>query len=158
VGSHLQNTDTVTSSRRWYYFVSRLASYPRDSLIVAVLANTGGNDLSAIERAITRAVLRLPDPAPLALPVSAEDQRRFLGTYEDTEHGLVAEVFGERGGLVGKLWQLGPTALNYQGGGVFALAIDHDFGVAFRGDGDLAAFMDVTDGVQETSLRRRNPN
>jgi D-alanyl-D-alanine carboxypeptidase len=136
-------------------FVSRLVSYTRDSVTVAVLANTGGADLTAIERAIARAVIGLPDPAPLALSVSAEEQRRFVGTYEDSVHGLVAVVRADGAALVGTLWQLGTTALRHQGGGVFVLASDHDFRVSFRGGDAVAEWMDVTDGVQGTALKRR---
>jgi D-alanyl-D-alanine carboxypeptidase len=135
-------------------FATRLASYPRDRLHVAILANTGGANVTPIERAVTRHALGLPDPAPRALAVSEADAKRFVGRYEDTEHGLVATVRAENGVLIGRLWQMGTTTLRSQGNGVFALEIDHDFRVTFRGNGTMADRMDVTDGVQGTTLRR----
>jgi CubicO group peptidase (beta-lactamase class C family) len=52
-------------------FRSRVASYPRDGLTVAVLANTGATTITALERAVMRTSLGLRDPAPLMLPVSS---------------------------------------------------------------------------------------
>jgi D-alanyl-D-alanine carboxypeptidase len=133
-------------------FASRLASYPRDQLTVAVLANTGGANVTPIEHAIARAALGVPDPAPLDLTVSATDGARYVGTYRDDEHGLVATVRYERGRIIARLWQMGTTALLHQGSGVFALAIDHDFCVSFRNMSSGKTAMDVTDGVQGTTL------
>ena len=135
-------------------FATRLATYPDDRLSVVVLANTGGSNVAPIERAVARAALGIPDPAPRDLAVSGLEAERFVGTYRDDEHGLVATVRYDGGRLVARLWQLGTTALLHQGDGVFALAIDHDFRVMFRGGDSRSAQMDVTDGVQGTTLAR----
>jgi D-alanyl-D-alanine carboxypeptidase len=136
-------------------FATRLASYPRDGLTVVVLASTGGASVTPIERAVTRAALGIPDPAPRSLPVVSSDAARFIGTFEDPEHGLHATIGFERGVLVGNLWQMGRSVLRHQGDGVFAIETDHDFRITFRGDGPTADRMEVTDGVQGTTLRRR---
>jgi D-alanyl-D-alanine carboxypeptidase len=136
-------------------FATRLASYPADSVSVVILANTGGANVTPIERAIARVALGLPDPAPLALPVSRADLTRYAGTYEDREHGLVATITPNGTQLTGTMWQMGRTGLRHQGNGVFALDIDHDFRVTFRGGGAVADRMEVTDGVQGTTLVRR---
>jgi D-alanyl-D-alanine carboxypeptidase len=136
-------------------FSTRLASYPSDSVSVVVLANTGGANVTPIERAVARVALRLPDPAPLSLPVSPADVARYSGTYEDREHGLVARIGAIDSRFMGVFWQMGRTGLRHQGNGVFALEIDHDFRVTFRGDGDIADRIEVTDGVQGTTLVRR---
>jgi D-alanyl-D-alanine carboxypeptidase len=136
-------------------FSTRLARYAADSVSIVVLANTGGVNVTPIERAVARLALGLPDPAPLSLPISPADVARFTGTYEDREHGLVARIGIVDSQFVGYLWQMGRTGLRYQGNGVFALDVDHDFRITFRGDGAIADRMEVTDGVQGTTLVRR---
>jgi D-alanyl-D-alanine carboxypeptidase len=68
-------------------FSTRLASYPRDSLTVVVLASTGGANVAPMERATTRTIRGLPDPAPRSLAVSAADAARYVSTYADRAHG-----------------------------------------------------------------------
>lgn len=63
-------------------FLSQLAWYPDDDLIVAVLANSGSAEPGPLQARIARAVLGVPEPdyAPVAL--EQDELERYAGIYD----------------------------------------------------------------------------
>jgi hypothetical protein len=76
-----------------------LADYPDDGVTVAVLVNTDGaaEDALTIEGQIARVLFAPEDPAPSALPLTAEEIRLFSGSYQDGSD--VVRVYGNDGEL-----------------------------------------------------------
>lgn len=63
-------------------FMGMLAYYPDEDLAIAVLTNRGGLTADAIEKAIARKLLGLPQPAFEDLPLGAAEASAYEGTYD----------------------------------------------------------------------------
>lgn len=106
-------------------FMGMLAHYPDDDLVIAVLTNRGGLSADAIEKAIARRVLGLPEPDLRGLPLSAGESQRYVGSYD---LGAFPVRIVER---EGRLWieapPPAPTApLLYRGGERFLSETEPD--------------------------------
>ncbi|MBK6843965.1 MAG: beta-lactamase family protein [Gemmatimonadetes bacterium] len=98
-------------------FRSQLASYPNDSLIIAVLVN-GDSDLpDRFEKMIARWALGVPEPVVKDLAVPAELIARVTGSYAG-EAGPV-RIVAKEGKLFAELEET--RQLRYQGNGVFIM-------------------------------------
>src|SRR5208282_4971474 len=120
-----------------------LYDFPEDGLTIVVLTNTEGQNAYAISRALARAVLGLPQlPAtpPAAertladKPVSAEELKKFAGTYvlkldrltpglhdSFAQYRRTFRVFDENGRLMIQALGEGPERLFKQEDGSFAM-------------------------------------
>ena len=86
--------DSLGSHRRIHHgggingFISELAYYPDDSLVVVVLSNTAPAPSEQIAENIARAAFGMPfagpPEAPADLPISAEEISRLVGNYRVT--------------------------------------------------------------------------
>jgi hypothetical protein len=109
-------------------FAAQLDYYPDDTLIVAVLGNASAAPSSDIARAIARAILGVvapPPQAPKDIALSANDRRKYVGTYRlvqqdgSTRNVAITEE-GEQ--VFAQLGAAGRTRLTYQGDNVFLTA------------------------------------
>ncbi|HEX4458790.1 MAG TPA: serine hydrolase domain-containing protein [Polyangia bacterium] len=75
-------------------FVSALASYPDDDLVIAVLVNTEGDFADALSESIARVALNVPRVAPARTPLAAGEGAALAGRYEVSAANvtLVVEV------------------------------------------------------------------
>ncbi len=120
-------------------FSAAAAYYPNDDLSIAVLTNLAGVPADAIEHAIARAVLGLPPPRLVDLPVPEAVRERILGAWEVGIPGLRIEI-GERGRRLHAMmpppaWR---SQLRYQGQGRFASVTAPDAQYMLLADGDEA--------------------
>ena len=106
---------------------SEVTAFPRDSLLVVVLANMGGANLDELARAARRTVLGIPQPAILDLPFAKEQFAALLGTYpnEDDPSRRVTVYEAQ-----GQLYALGARLLS-QGDGTFVPDDARDLRVEF---------------------------
>jgi D-alanyl-D-alanine carboxypeptidase len=77
-------------------FAADLRHYPDDSLVIAVLSNTGSAPSGQVGAAIARVVLGVPAPAPVPpkdLAMTAADRAPFVGNY------LLTQTDGSRSSL-----------------------------------------------------------
>lgn len=105
---------------------AQAAYYPDSELTIVVMANRFAFPES-IERKLVRRLLRLPEPSAEEAVLSAEDRRRFAGSFDVGVHGWHPRI-EERDG---QLWFAlpGPPIafpLTYLGDGVFRSAEDPD--------------------------------
>jgi CubicO group peptidase (beta-lactamase class C family) len=106
-------------------FNSIAAYYPDAALTVVVLVNRRHGNSESIERQVARRLLGLSDPVLHEQTVSAEERRRFAGTYDI---GAFDVNVVDRDG---RLWFEAPccfpnTALLYLGAGEFASEVEAD--------------------------------
>lgn len=121
-------------------FNSYLASYPDDSLIVAVVVNVESGEADRIGRKVSQWALGIPDEVVKDLSVPEAELARVAGHYAQGETKL--EIRAESGRLMG--YGLGkPTRVLFQGGGEFRLESSPDFRVRFPGAGPRAEAMTV---------------
>ena len=122
-------------------FRSQMASYPDDSLIVTVLANTETDLPDKLEKTISRWALGIPIIPPKNLAITSSDIERLSGRYATTAAGV--RVWGESGRLVMALpGRTGP--LLAQGDDRFVLESDPDFQLRFVGGGAHPEHVEVT--------------
>ena len=109
-------------------FTSQLTYVPQDSLVVAVLGNTGSEAPGVVASAIVRTLLGLPTAAPSPpkdLPLTADERARYVGTYDQTRPDGTKRrirIFEDNGQL---MYQVDPTRtvrLLSQGSHLFAIA------------------------------------
>jgi CubicO group peptidase (beta-lactamase class C family) len=115
-------------------FSATAAYYPEAALTVVVLVNRGDVRTESIERRIARRLLSLPEPALREQALSAEERRRYVGTYDI---GVFDIQVSER---AGQLWlempRPGPTTpLMYIGDHEFVGTVDPEaYRLTFGGD------------------------
>ena len=63
-------------------FLSQLAWYPDDDLIVAVLANSGSAEPGPLQARIARAVLGVPEPDHAPVALEQDELERYAGIYD----------------------------------------------------------------------------
>ena len=122
-------------------FNAQLASYPDDSLIVAVLVNVESGEADRLERKVSRWALGIPDEVVKDLAVTEEEIARVVGKYAQGETTIEVRVEG------GHLVAVGldkPTKLLHQGGGEFRLESNPELRAKFTGEGAKADAMVVT--------------
>ncbi len=122
-------------------FNAYLASYPDDSLIVAVLVNVEAGEADKMGLKVSRWALGIRDAVVKDLPVAAEEAARVVGHYAQGDTRLEVRIDG------GHLMAVGlekPTRLLHQGGGVYRLESNPDFQISFIGSGPTADAMAVT--------------
>ena len=116
-------------------FNAQMASYPDDSLIVAVLVNVESGEADKFERKVSRWALGIPDEVVKDLPVADADAARLVGKYAQGETQV--ELRLDAGHLV--LLGIGaPTRLLHQGGGQFRIESNPELQVTFPGTGAKA--------------------
>lgn len=132
-------------------FNAYLASYPDDSLIVAVLVNVEAGEADEMGRKVSQLALGIKDAVAKDLPVSADEATRIVGHYAQGDTKL--EVRLEGGHLIavglGK-----PTRLLHQGGGMYRFESNPDLQVSFTGNGPKAEAVAVTTPGGSLSLAR----
>lgn len=102
-------------------YSAQLAYYPDDDLAIAVLTNRAGVAVAAIEAAIARAVLGLPQPGMLDLAVPPEIRKRALGRWDIGIGEFPVRIVADGDRLRLEMPPPGVTdSLAYQGDGVFA--------------------------------------
>ncbi len=116
-------------------FNAYLASYPDDSLIVAVLVNVESGEADRMGRKVSQLALGIKDEVMKDLPVAAEEAARLLGHYAQGDTKL--EVRMDGGHLVVAGLEK-PTRLLHQGGGVYRLESNPDLRISFTGTGPHA--------------------
>jgi D-alanyl-D-alanine carboxypeptidase len=139
-------------------FSATAAYYPDAEMTVVVLANRGDVRTESIERPIARRLLDLPEPVYREQPLSAEQRRRYIGSYDI---GVFDVQVVERDG---RLWiempRPGPTtALTYLGEEEFAGDADPDaYRVTFVGNSGTAETLRLLmGGMHWYGYRSREP-
>jgi D-alanyl-D-alanine carboxypeptidase len=135
-------------------FGSRLASYPRDSLVIVVLANTTAFVGAPLERRIAAFALGLPNPAPHDLPVSPADAARVVGRFRARIFGFTVTVRGSAEGLTGEVPGLGRFRLRRQGPRDYVSDDDHYLRLRFVGDGPRFDVLEMTEPGHSATLDR----
>ncbi|MEO7964766.1 MAG: serine hydrolase domain-containing protein, partial [Gemmatimonadaceae bacterium] len=121
-------------------FNAQMASYPDDSLIVAVLVNVESGEADKFERKVSRWALGIPDEVVRDLPVAEAESARMVGKYAQGDTHVEVRVDGGHLVLLG----LGaPTKLLHQGSGQFKIESNPDMQVTFPGAGAKADQMVV---------------
>lgn len=98
-------------------FISELAYYPEEDITIAVLTNTEGPAAYAVEEAIARHRLGIPEPVRENLPLTAKERARYTGTYDLGP--LELRVFEQDDRLMAQATNQPAFPLLYQG--------DHEF-------------------------------
>jgi D-alanyl-D-alanine carboxypeptidase len=129
-------------------FVSQIAYYPDDDLTIVVLMNTEGGEATRLERQIARALLGLPEPAPVDKPLEAAEAKKWAGEYR--LGARTVHVTERDGNLLMKVEGMMPfnLPLLYQGDGFFVLKADPDVMLRFdeaesEGNSLLLQFGDI---------------
>ncbi|HEV7990300.1 MAG TPA: serine hydrolase domain-containing protein [Gemmatimonadaceae bacterium] len=135
-------------------FGSRLASYPRDSLIVAVLGNTTAFVAAPLERQIAAFALGLPDPAPLDVPIAAADTTPVVGRFRARGFGFTLTVRASADGLTGELPGLGRFRLRRQSDREYVSADDHYLRFRFVGNGARFGVIELSEPGHAATLDR----
>ena len=100
-------------------FMSVLAYFPDQDVIIAALANRRQAPVDALVKRIARALLGLPAPVLRDLPVPAAERARSVGNYDDGMFKFQVYQQGEQ--LYVDVPPLGPPLrLRYQGAHEFA--------------------------------------
>lgn len=136
-------------------FSARLASYPADSLVVAVLTNTETFAPDPLEHGIAARALGLPDPAPKDLPITAAEATRLTGVYRAAAYGFTMRVTFDRATLTGVAPGLGRMRLRKQGADTFVNDDDHYIRFRFSGGAGSAAQLEISDPAQTMRLARQ---
>ena len=132
-------------------FNAYLASYPDDSLIVAVVVNVESGEADRIGRKVSQWALGIPDEVIKDLAVPEAELARVAGHYAQGETKL--EVRAEGGRLMA--YGLGkPTRVLYQGDNEFRLESSPDVRLRFTGAGPKAEAMAVTTPGGSLTLSR----
>lgn len=132
-------------------FRARVAWYPEDELVIAVLANCSTADVDALEDELGRYVLGLEPRRVLDVPIAASEVARFAADYQIAT--VRVRVFERAGRLV---WQDAESEreLAWQGRGAFRDRADAKFLVAFDLEGERAEGLTLTrDGAGERGRR-----
>ena len=133
-------------------FNTYLAHYRDDDLTIVVLANTEGAAPGRIEARIARAALGIPEPEIADLPLTPEQMRRYVGTYQASD--LEVRLFEEDGALMAQATGQDAFRLLYQGEDRFAAEFDPEVTLRFSGDGEVAEGFIMSQAGQEISARR----
>ena len=130
---------------------SEALAFPRDSLVLVALTNTGGADLEGLLRAVRRQLLRIPQPVVTDLPMAQEEFTPLLGTYIDIDRQDRIVVY-ERGG---RLFVFGGRLLKQADGSFFPEQY-RDWRLFFRIENGVGAVVTRTAfGVVKARARRR---
>lgn len=130
---------------------SEVMAFPRDSLVLAAIANTGGAELEELLRTLRRRVLQITDPVVADLPVPPEEVARLLGEYTAIDRPGRVVVY-EQGG---RLFALGGRLLK-QPDGAFVPGLSRSLRLAFRYENGIATEIIVSKyGLVEWRSRRR---
>jgi CubicO group peptidase (beta-lactamase class C family) len=106
-------------------FSASAAYYPETETTVVVLVNRGDVRTEAIERALARRVIGIPDPDRARQPLAAEQRQRVLGTYDIGPFDV--RVVDRDGQLRFEMPRPGPTfQMRHIGGGRFVDDSDVD--------------------------------
>ena len=73
-------------------------AFPRDSLVLVALTNSGGADFERLIRDLRRQILGLPQPVVLDLPMTRDEWAPLLGTYVNATSGERVAVVVDRAG------------------------------------------------------------
>ena len=121
-------------------FRSQLASYPNDSLVIAVLLN-GDTDLpDRFEKQVARWALGVPTPVVKDLPVPAALLEQVAGSYVGAPGPVT--ITSKDGKLYVELGAL--QRLMYQGGATFMIDGNADFVLRFAPEGARSETLTVT--------------
>ena len=100
-------------------FMSVLAYFPDQDVIIAALANRRRATLDALVKKIARALMGLPAPVLRDLPIPPAERARAVGNYDDGMFKF--RVYQQEEELFVDVPPLGPPLrLRYQGGHEFA--------------------------------------
>jgi CubicO group peptidase (beta-lactamase class C family) len=128
---------------------TEVAIWPADSLMVVVLTNLGDSEAERLDRAVARAILNVPEPQVLDLPLTVEALQRYVGKYETYNGQIIVTSRGNR------LFVLG-EACTYQGNDDFVCGADGDRILRFTGEShDAREVWVLVNGVRVLVFVRR---
>ncbi|QDU64977.1 serine hydrolase domain-containing protein [Engelhardtia mirabilis] len=129
------------------------AWYPEIELSIVASANGADADLPALVRAAARAVLDLPEPATIDLPLDAERATAYVGGYSIGCNNVLISM-GDDGHL-SMTRETESVALAYQGGNVFSALDDPDLRLRFDApvEGNSPGFVLDDHGSQVVATR-----
>jgi len=131
-------------------FVTSLARYPDDDVIVVVLTNSGDAHPGQLANDLSRLALGLPAAEVLDLDLTADDLARYEGTYGAA--GVRIEVSARDGRLF--VTGAGPeTRLMHQGEHAFVTELDPHVQVRFVVDDETADAIVVSPGGRLPRVR-----
>lgn len=114
-----------------------LSYYPVDSLGIVVLVNTTPGHTGRIEDAVARAALGLARNVVLDLPLTPEENARYVGTYDLGD--LEVRVFEQDGVLMAQVTNQRALRMKYQGEHTFVLDAPQSIKLVFELEGDHAS-------------------
>ena len=114
-------------------FASALITFPDDTLIIAVLANSEDANATRIGQRIARAALGIPEPVVRDLPLTAAERAAYEGTYQLRDVRL--RIFARGDSLLGQASGQASFGLLAQGDHTFVATFDPDTRVVFAMDG-----------------------
>jgi len=129
-----------------------VAWYPDLELSTTLATSADTEDLPVLERRLTRAILDLPEPGIVDLPVARDQREVYLGGYYI---GCTRVTIEERGDTLEYLTPYGDRhRLRYQGHDRFVSAEDSEVAFDFTVDhGRAVAFVRTQRGLQTTARR-----
>ncbi len=132
-------------------FASQLSFFPRDSLTIAVVANTETLDAQRLERLLARMLLPGATPRDVALTPAAQEV--YAGSYVLGRH-LPVRIWIDRGRLTADADGQPTFRLLYQGGNLFAASFDPEVTLAFSVSGGRATGFVLRQAGETTEARR----
>ena len=129
-----------------------VAWYPDLELSIALATSVDTPDLPVLERRLVRAILDLPEPGIVDLPVARDQREVYLGGYYI---GCTRVTIEERGETLEYLTPYGDRhRLRYQGHDRFVSAEDPEMSLDFTVEhGRAVAFVLTQRGLQTTARR-----
>ncbi|MFM7297395.1 MAG: serine hydrolase domain-containing protein [Planctomycetota bacterium] len=129
-----------------------VAWYPDLELSITLATSADTEDLPVLERRLTRAILDLPEPGIVDLPVTRDQREVYLGGYYI---GCTRVTIEERGDTLEYLTPYGDRhRLRYQGHDRFVSAEDPEVSFDFSVEhGRAVAFVLTQRGMQTTARR-----
>jgi D-alanyl-D-alanine carboxypeptidase len=137
-------------------FGSILAHYPDNDVTIAVIVN-GPAGAGRLQQKIARAVLGIPEPVVLDLPVTDAERPRYLGTYDLAPAApLQLRIFEQEQRLFAQATGQGPIRLQYQGDHTFS-ALDGAIRLVFTMEADRANGFTLHQGGTAIEAKRIGP-
>ncbi|MGH7577533.1 MAG: serine hydrolase domain-containing protein [Longimicrobiales bacterium] len=129
-----------------------LSYYPADSLGIVVLVNTTPGHTGRIEDAVARAALGLPRNVVVDLPLTPEENARYVGTFDLGD--LDVRVFEQDGVLMAQATNQRALRMKYQGEHTFVLDAPQEIKLVFELEGDRASGFTLHQGGETRAAPR----
>ncbi len=144
--SELEGHDRIAHNGGINGFVSTASLFPKDDVAVAILVSTESSAADKLDDRVSRAALDLAPPLNKDLPLLANEQARYVGSYSFPEVKLTITISIQDGKLVTQAEGQPAVAMTSQGHDVFHLLEHDEIVLTFHVAGDHADTLTVEQG------------